>query len=259
MINLFPYTDAHELNLDWVVEQVKANNTKVKDLTHTVENMHFDFDSKADKANTYTKSEVDTLLSGKVDNATLANYYDKSETYSENEVDDLISNIRQLPDSATATPGDVLTHTISGDYWYPLDAYTKTEADNLLSAKADISSLAEVATTGDYNDLLNKPAFTEILNQKNIPATATSYTCDWSGYQFLMICSLNFYNIMQELSVPTSFIAATSAGVTVQFKDMQTNSTYIIYKDGNDHLYISSTNQNANLGIRIYGYKQKGV
>lgn len=72
MINLFPYTDAHELNLDWVVEQVKANNTKVKDLTHTVENLHFDFDSKADKATTYTKTEVNTLLAAKADTSSLA-------------------------------------------------------------------------------------------------------------------------------------------------------------------------------------------
>lgn len=35
--------------------------------------------------------------------------------------------------------------------------YTKTETDTLLNAKADSSSLATVATTGDYDDLTNKP------------------------------------------------------------------------------------------------------
>ena len=35
--------------------------------------------------------------------------------------------------------------------------YTKTQTDNLLSAKANTSDLATVATTGDYDDLTNKP------------------------------------------------------------------------------------------------------
>ncbi len=135
MRNIFPYTDAHELNLDWVIEQVKANNTKVKDLTHTVENLHFDFDQKADKATTYTKSEVDTLLltkadvtefnnyynkgetdsllSGKVDNSTLANYYNKSET------DSLLSG---KADKATTIVGYGIT-----------DAYTQNEIDTIAS------------------------------------------------------------------------------------------------------------------------------
>lgn len=210
MINLFPYTDAHELNLDWVVEQVKANNTKVKDLTHTVENLHFDFDSKADKATTYTKSEVNTLLSTK-------------------------ANVTDLPDMT--------------------NYYDKSETNTLLASKADTSSLASVATSGSYNDLLNKPSFTEILNQKNIPSTATSYSCDWASYDFVLICALNVYNIMQEMTIPKIFLSVTSSGALVQFRDVQTNSTYKIYKDGNDHLYISSTNTNANLGLRIYGYK----
>jgi len=38
-----------------------------------------------------------------------------------------------------------------------LDIYSKGQVDNLLAAKADTTSLATVATTGDYDDLLNKP------------------------------------------------------------------------------------------------------
>lgn len=38
-----------------------------------------------------------------------------------------------------------------------LDIYSKGQVDTLLSAKADTTSLATVATTGDYDDLLNKP------------------------------------------------------------------------------------------------------
>ena len=35
--------------------------------------------------------------------------------------------------------------------------YTKTEVDNLVSPKANLADLAKVATSGSYNDLLNKP------------------------------------------------------------------------------------------------------
>lgn len=40
--------------------------------------------------------------------------------------------------------------------------YTKTEVDTALSAKADTASLAAVATTGNYNELINKPTMTSL-------------------------------------------------------------------------------------------------
>ena len=67
--------------------------------------------------------------------------------------------------------------------------YTKTETDNLLNDKADTSSLATVATSGDYDDLLNKPTIpsaqvnsdwnavsgvAEILNKPSLATVATS-------------------------------------------------------------------------------------
>lgn len=38
-----------------------------------------------------------------------------------------------------------------------LDIYSKQQTDALLADKADTADLATVATTGDYDDLLNKP------------------------------------------------------------------------------------------------------
>ena len=67
--------------------------------------------------------------------------------------------------------------------------YTKSETDNLLNDKADTSSLATVATSGDYDDLLNKPTIpsaqvnsdwnavsgvAEILNKPSLATVATS-------------------------------------------------------------------------------------
>ena len=45
-----------------------------------------------------------------------------------------------------------ITQQVIGD-----DYYNKTEVDNALALKANVSDLATVATTGDYDDLLNKP------------------------------------------------------------------------------------------------------
>ena len=53
------------------------------------------------------------------------------------------------------------------DYYDKTQLYTKTETNGLLSQKANISSLATVATSGSYNDLINKP---------NIPDVSDYYT-----------------------------------------------------------------------------------
>ena len=83
-------------------------------------------DDKADKATTYTKSEVDTALNLKADKAT---------TYTKTQVD-----------SSLALKAD------------KSDTYTKTQVDNALALKANTADLATVATTGDYDDLINKPS-----------------------------------------------------------------------------------------------------
>ena len=80
---------------------------------------------KADKSDTYTKTQTDNLLNDKAD---------KSTTYTKTQVD-----------SALALKADKST------------TYTKSETNTLLSAKANSADLATVATTGDYDDLINKP------------------------------------------------------------------------------------------------------
>ena len=94
-------------------------------------------DDKSDKSDTYTKSQVDTALNLKAD---------KSTTYTKTQVD-----------SALALKADAAT------------TYTKTQVDNALALKANIADLATVATTGDYDDLINKPT---------IPAAQVQ--SDWS-------------------------------------------------------------------------------
>ena len=79
----------------------------------------------------YDKTEVDALLNDKADVSDLP---DMSQYYTKTATDTLLS---AKADAATT--------------------YTKSETDSLLSAKANTADLATVATTGDYDDLLNKP------------------------------------------------------------------------------------------------------
>lgn len=80
---------------------------------------------KADKSDTYTKSQVDTALNLKADKAT---------TYTKTQTDNLLND---KADKDTT--------------------YTKTQVDSALALKANSADLAAVATTGDYDDLINKP------------------------------------------------------------------------------------------------------
>ena len=85
------------------------------------------------------------------------------------------SECQRVRDSINITLGNDLTehindsdnpHMVSAEQ---LDVYTKTESDELLSAKSNLSDLASVATSGDYDDLINKP---------NIPAAQIQ--SDWN-------------------------------------------------------------------------------
>lgn len=70
------------------------------------------------------------------------------------------------------------TYQLKGNYLTSLPThnhndtyYTKTETDNLLDDKADTNDLSTVATTGNYNDLSNKPSIpsktSDLTNDSN--------------------------------------------------------------------------------------------
>ena len=50
------------------------------------------------------------------------------------------------------------------NYYTKSQVYTKTETNGFLAQKANTSSLAMVATSGSYNDLLNKPTIPDVSN-----------------------------------------------------------------------------------------------
>jgi len=83
-------------------------------------------DAKADKATTYTETEVDGLLDDKADKAT---------TYTETEVNNLLDAKADQATTYTETEVDNLLNAKADQ----ATTYTETEVNNLLDAKAAIS------------------------------------------------------------------------------------------------------------------------
>ena len=160
---------------------------------------------KADKSTTYTKTQVDSALALKADAATtytktevdtaLALKADKSTTYTKTQVD-----------SALALKADAAT------------TYTKTEVDTALALKANSADLATVATTGDYDDLTNKPT---------IPTKTSDLTND-SGY----ITQTAIDNILPVVSA-SGAIAFFDVGLEKKLKSITVdNSATVVTRCG---------------------------
>ena len=101
----------------------------------------------------------------------LDNYYNKTQT------DNLLAGKQHtLTAGANITiENNVISATGSGEPADLTNYYTKTETNTLLNAKADSNSLATVATSGNYNDLSNKPVI------PTVPTNVSSFVND-AGY-----------------------------------------------------------------------------
>ena len=101
----------------------------------------------------------------------LADYYNKTQT------DNLLAGKQHtLTAGANITiENNVISATGSGEPADLTNYYTKTETNTLLNAKADSNSLATVATSGNYNDLTNKPTI------PTVPTNVSAFVND-AGY-----------------------------------------------------------------------------
>ncbi|KAA6368835.1 MAG: hypothetical protein EZS28_035638, partial [Streblomastix strix] len=94
------------------------------------------FDIKADKTDTYSKTETDTLLEDKVDKSELIDSYSKTE-------DDafllLKANVIDIVDSYSKTEDDALLLLKTNKP----DSYSKTETDTLLDTKAKVADIVD--------------------------------------------------------------------------------------------------------------------
>jgi len=190
-----------------------------------------------DPTNYYTKSEVDALIADFITNTVddLVNYYTKSETYTQTEVNSLIAGLTNFHYEVYASLSDVTSPSTSvlyligpsgsGSDQYSEYVYSETDQDFILIGTTSIdlsgyvtttdlntalagytptADLATVATTGDYDDLSNKPTIPTVndatititqggatkgtftLNQSNnatIDVDAGGAGNDWFGTQ----------------------------------------------------------------------------
>ena len=130
----------------------------------------------------------------------LTNYYLKSETYSQTEVNNLIGNLQTIqlkvldpetyPNGVDSVPTEERKTNIiylepletSGeDNYYTEYVWTGTAFEKIGSTAVDLTAyaktedLAEVAFSGDYNDLTNKPTIAKV-NTSTITAGQTTHT-----------------------------------------------------------------------------------
>lgn len=164
----------------------------------------------------------------------LTYYYTTSNTYTKTEVDTLIGNINQFKvEIVSVLPiQDIDTHTIylvaktgsTGDIyneyiyinnnWELIGStevdlsnyYTKGETDTLLSSKANSSDLSTVATSGSYSDLSNTPTIPTALSDLSDDSTHRLVTdtekTTWSGKQDTLSAGTN-------ISISNNTISAT--------------------------------------------------
>ena len=117
--------------------------------------------TETDLSDYYTKSEVDSKISE-------GGTFDPSQYYTKSEVDTAISNV---------DVSDQLSGFVETSKFNTYSAST----NSAINAKANTADLADVATSGDYDDLDNKPTlfsgnYNDLSNKPTIPTVPTSNT-----------------------------------------------------------------------------------
>lgn len=166
-------------------------------------------DNTAD-VNKPISTATQNALNNKADKATTLAGYNITDAYTKSEIDNKISSVYKFKGSVEDvedlpadgnTVGDVYNVIITGDnYAWTEDGWDKLAGDvdltpYLLKSEAQanyatISSLSTVATSGSYNDLLNKPT---------IPTTTNELTNN-SGFITNQVSNLTNYTLTSSLS-----------------------------------------------------------
>ena len=222
-MNLYPYTDFHELNDDWIIGHIKKNEKDIAALQNTIVNLNFEFDRKADKATTYTKTEVDTLLLGKADVSDIpdmSNYYDKSET------DNLLS--------VKADSSSLATVATSGSY------------NDLLNKP----TIPAAQVNSDWNA---SSGVAQILNKPTIPTAVKWVDRQYTG---LSASTSDYYtkladNVYTDLNIPnTSVIISVTltafSGVNLSPISLGLDGLKLVWTHGSGHSFT-----NAIIQVRV--------
>ena len=164
---------------------VKADKTS----TYTKTETDAMLDVKADKTSTYTKTETDGLLDAKADKATTLAGYGIADAYTKGEVDAKVTSVYRYKGTVSTYADLPSSGQEVGDVWNietADSAHGIKAGDNVawngttwdaLAGEIDLtayptkSELSTVATTGDYNDLTNRPDLTTKLDAPAVAGT----------------------------------------------------------------------------------------
>lgn len=148
------------------------------------------------------------------------NFFTKTRRY----IDSKFEDAKKYTDKAKAD----LSVIVSQNYAKKVDVYTKQETDEKLELKADTSSLATVATTGNYKDLINVPTFAADSGQVSMvelfngdsDLSDSEYKLSLSDNQKLLNISLQLLHITKSSEKIISSIQLSSYAfdVTEQYK-----------------------------------------
>lgn len=164
-----------------------ADNVKKFKTFDGVEHDLEDTQARADiadiAANTYTKTEIDSRLTGYAEKTDV---YDKTETYSKTEVDDALTLKANVADVYAKTETYDKTEVDSAltlkanvvDVYSKTETYNKTETDNLLGAKANS---ADVYTITQSDALLDTKCG---IDDTSITATVMTWSANKLNVDF---------------------------------------------------------------------------
>ena len=136
-------------------------------------------------ANTYTKSQIDTLIQTNTPDVDLSNYYTKSDVYNKSEVDNKISNAKpNLTGYATETwvkeQGYISGYTLPNNIVYDDDLknyYVKTDIDNKLKGYSLSSHThSNYSVTGHGHSISDITSLQSTLNGKSNTGHSHAYS-----------------------------------------------------------------------------------
>ena len=173
-----------------------------------------------DMTDYYNKTETDSLLDGKVDESQInTNVYQNSG-----------SGYKTVAFIRAANKPEIRAMRI-GPY------YTQSTIDSMLAQKADSSSLATVATSGDYDDLTNKPVI-PLFGKKVVihkihlgstPVTTSAGSLYVSSNRSTDISDYGLTNV--DICIPIGWNATGTAASWVALQAFSpTNINYLIYR-----------------------------
>lgn len=177
VIYLVPNEDETYTEYIWIADEERFEliGTTDVDLTNYYTKTETDekLVLKANASDVYTKTEADNKFL--TEHQSLANYYTKDEVYNKTESDaKYATQVVVNEEIAARIQGDADINTALGTKADKLDTYTKTQVDDALALKQDVSS----AFSGDYDDLTNKPDLSVYAESANLATVATSGSYD---------------------------------------------------------------------------------